>query len=137
MWDNLTALQPTTLKEIQTVLFLCKLSRQIRNLINPREFQEPQALIQCCNEIWEDQIAEEAAARLSGIQSVRYRNEQKKCRCQNQSGTEIRGPGTGSRLRYRMPECRCRRHRSRYRCPAMEGTHWTRSHQAQHSSSTV
>ncbi len=28
---------------------------------------------------------------LSGIQSVRYRNEQK-CRCRNKSGTEIRGP---------------------------------------------
>jgi hypothetical protein len=34
---------------------------------------------------------------LSGIQSVRYRNEQK-CRCRNQSGTEIRGPSS-------VPEC--------------------------------
>jgi hypothetical protein len=46
---------------------------------------------------------------LSGIQSVRYRNEQK-CRCRNQSGTEIRAPGpvtecSGTGLRYRMPEC--------------------------------
>ncbi len=61
MWDNLTALQPATVKEIQTVLFLCKLPRYIRNLINPRELQEPEALIQRCNEIWEDQSAEEAA----------------------------------------------------------------------------
>jgi hypothetical protein len=33
-----------------------------RNLINPRAFKEPEDLIQGCNEIWEDQTAEEAAA---------------------------------------------------------------------------
>ena len=33
MWDNLTALQPATVKEAQTVLFLRKLPRHIRNLI--------------------------------------------------------------------------------------------------------
>ena len=44
-------------------------------------------------------------ARLSGIRSVQYRNEQK-CRCQNQSGIVIRRPspepeccGTGLRCR--------------------------------------
>jgi hypothetical protein len=62
MWDSLTALQQVTVKEIQSVLFLCKLPRHIRNLINPREFQEPEALIQRCNERWEDQSIEEAAA---------------------------------------------------------------------------
>jgi hypothetical protein len=62
MWDNLTALQPATVKEAQTILFLCKLPRHIRNLINPRAFKEPEDLIQRCNEIWEDQTAEEAAA---------------------------------------------------------------------------
>jgi hypothetical protein len=35
MWDNLTALQPATVKEAQTVFFLRKLPRRIRNLINP------------------------------------------------------------------------------------------------------
>jgi hypothetical protein len=65
MWDNLTALQQATVKEIQSVLFLCKLPRHIRNLINLREFQEPEALIQRCNERWEDQSIEEAAAALT------------------------------------------------------------------------
>jgi hypothetical protein len=37
-----------------SVLFLCKLPHHIRNLINPRAFKEPEDLIQCCNEIWED-----------------------------------------------------------------------------------
>ncbi len=55
---------------------------------------------------------------LSGIQSVRYRNEQR-FRCQNKSCTGIRGPSpvpecSGTWLRYR-----CRRHRPRCRCPAM------------------
>ena len=53
MWDNLTALQPATVKEAQTVLFLRKLPRHIRNLINPWAFKEPEDFIQRCNEIWE------------------------------------------------------------------------------------
>ncbi len=49
--------------------------------------------------------------RLSSIQSVRYRNE-RKCRCQNQSGTRMREhsslpESSGTGLRYRMLECRC------------------------------
>jgi hypothetical protein len=60
MWDNLTALQPATVKEIQTVLFLRKLPRYIRDLINVQEFQEPESLIQRCNKIWEDPSDEEA-----------------------------------------------------------------------------
>jgi hypothetical protein len=54
------------------------------------------------------------SAGLSGSQSVRYRNE-KECRCQNHSGTGIRGTHpvpqcSGTGLRCRMPECRCRRY---------------------------
>jgi hypothetical protein len=51
VWDDLTTLQPATVKEVQTILFLRKLPRYIRDLINPREFQEPEAFIQQCNEI--------------------------------------------------------------------------------------
>ncbi len=57
MWDHLTALQSATVKEIQTVLFLLflrKLPCYIRDLINPRKFQEPEILIQWCKDIWED-----------------------------------------------------------------------------------
>jgi hypothetical protein len=38
-------------KEVQTVFFLRKLPRHIRNLINPLAFREPEDLIQRCNEI--------------------------------------------------------------------------------------
>ncbi len=57
---------------------------------------------------------------LSGIQSVRYRKEQK-FRCLNQSGikgTQSAVPEwSGTGLRYR---CRCRRHRPQFRSPAMQ-----------------
>jgi hypothetical protein len=61
LWDNLTALQPATVKEAQTILFLCKLPRHIRNLINPRTYKEPEHIIQRCNELWVAQTAEETA----------------------------------------------------------------------------
>jgi hypothetical protein len=67
MRDHLTALQPATVKEVQTVLFLRKLPRHIRNLINPRAFKEPEELIQRCNEIWEDQTVKEAAAAAAAM----------------------------------------------------------------------
>jgi hypothetical protein len=64
LWDNLTAPQLATVKEAQTVLFLRKLPRHIRNLINPRAFKEPEDLIQRCNELWVAHTAEEAAVSL-------------------------------------------------------------------------
>ena len=58
------------MKEIHTVLFLRKLPRYVRDLINPREFQEPEALIQQCNEIWEDRSDEEGAATSTSAASA-------------------------------------------------------------------
>jgi hypothetical protein len=62
LWDNLTALQQATVKDAQTVLFICKLPRHISNLINPRAFKTSEELIQRCNELWMAQTPEEAAA---------------------------------------------------------------------------
>jgi hypothetical protein len=62
LWDNLTSLQPATVKEAQTVLFIRKLPRHIRNRINPRAFKELEDLIQRCNKLWAAQTPEEAAA---------------------------------------------------------------------------
>jgi hypothetical protein len=50
----------------------------------------------------------------TGIQSVRYRSEQK-FRCRNQYPSPV-PECSGIGLKYRMPECR---HRPRCRCPAM------------------
>ena len=62
-------------------------------------------------------------AAMSGIWSFQYRNK-KKCWCQNQSSTAIRGLSLvpecyGTGLRSWMPECRCQRHCPLCRCPAM------------------
>jgi hypothetical protein len=62
MWDNLTALQPATLKDAQTVLFIRKLHRHISNLINPWAFKTLEELIQRCTELGAAQTPEEAAA---------------------------------------------------------------------------
>ncbi len=61
LWDNLTSLQPASVKDAQTLLFIRKLPRHISNLINPRAFKTSEELIQRCNELWSAQTPEEAA----------------------------------------------------------------------------
>ncbi len=61
LWDNLTALQPATLKEAQIALFLRKLPRHISGLINTRSFDTTE-MIQRCNALWMSQTPEEAAS---------------------------------------------------------------------------
>jgi hypothetical protein len=62
LWDNLTALQPATLKDAQVALFLRKLPRHISALINTRSFDTTQEMIQRCNALWASQTPEEAAS---------------------------------------------------------------------------
>ncbi len=62
LWDNLTALQPESIKDAQTPLFLRKLPRHISNLISPQAFKTTEELIQRCNELWMAQTPQEAAA---------------------------------------------------------------------------
>ena len=60
LWDNLTALQPESIKDAQTALFLRKLPRHISYVINPRAFNTTEEMIQRCNELWMSQTPEEA-----------------------------------------------------------------------------
>jgi hypothetical protein len=62
LWDNLTALQPATLKEAQIALFLHKLPRHISALINMRSFDTTEETIQRCNTLWMSKTPEEAAS---------------------------------------------------------------------------
>jgi hypothetical protein len=62
LWDNLTALQPAMMKDVQTALFLRKLPRHISNLINTRAFNTTEEMIQRCNALWMSQTPEEAAS---------------------------------------------------------------------------
>jgi hypothetical protein len=61
LWYNLTVLQPATMKDAQTALFLRKLPRHISNLINTRAFNTTE-MIQRCNELWMSQTPEKAAS---------------------------------------------------------------------------
>jgi hypothetical protein len=70
LWDQFNARQPATVKEIQTVLFLYKLPHYIRDLINPREFQDPETLTQWCNEIWENWCQDEGATAAAAAAAV-------------------------------------------------------------------
>jgi hypothetical protein len=62
LWDNLTALQPATIKDAQIALFLRKLPRHISTLINTRSFNTTEEMIQRCNVLWMSQTPEEAAS---------------------------------------------------------------------------
>ncbi len=62
LWVNLTALQPATIKEAQTALFLRKLPRHISALINTWSFDTTEEMIQRCNALWMSQTPEEAAS---------------------------------------------------------------------------
>jgi hypothetical protein len=62
LWDNLTALQPATMKDAQTALFLRKLLHHISNLINTRAFNTTEEMIQRCNTLWMSQTPEEATS---------------------------------------------------------------------------
>jgi hypothetical protein len=62
LWDNLTALQPATIKDAQIGLFLRKLPRHISTLINTRAFDTTEEMIQHCNPLWMSQTPEEAAS---------------------------------------------------------------------------
>jgi hypothetical protein len=62
LWDNLTALQPATMKDAQTALFIRKLPRHISSLINMRAFNTTEEMIQRCNALWMSQTPEEAAS---------------------------------------------------------------------------
>ncbi len=62
LWDNLTALQPATLKDAQIALFIRKLPRHISAMINTKSFDTTQEMLQRCNQLWASQTPEEAAS---------------------------------------------------------------------------
>ncbi len=74
LWDNLTALQPATLKEAQIALFLRKLPRHISALINTRSFDTTEEMIQRCNTLWMSQTPQEAASVAGPWQHSALRN---------------------------------------------------------------
>jgi hypothetical protein len=103
--DNLTALQPATVKDAQTVLFTGKLSRHIRNLINPRAFKTSEELIQRCNELWAAQTPEDAAAAAAATAAAAAPSPQSSFRGARGSPSPFRrkAPGGDKSGRRRSP----------------------------------
>ena len=62
LWDNLTALQPATLKDAQIALFIRKLPRHISAMINTKSFDTPLEMVRRCNQLWASQTPEEATS---------------------------------------------------------------------------
>jgi hypothetical protein len=80
LWDNLTALQPATIKEAQTALFLRKMPRHISALINTRSFDTTEEMIQRCNALWMSQTPEEAASAAAAAGSWQHSTLRNACR---------------------------------------------------------
>jgi hypothetical protein len=80
LWDNLTALQPATLKEAQVALFLRKLPRHISALINTRSFDTTEEMIQRCNALWTSQTPEESASAAAAAGPWQHSSLRNACR---------------------------------------------------------
>ncbi len=80
LWDNLTALQPATIKEAQTALFLRKMLRHISALINTRSFDTTEEMIQRCNALWMSETPEEAASAAAAAGSWQHSTLRNACR---------------------------------------------------------
>jgi hypothetical protein len=75
LWDNLTALQPATIKDAQIALFLRKLPRHISTLINTQAFDTTEEMIQRCNALWVSETpAEAVSAAAAPSQQSPFRN---------------------------------------------------------------
>jgi hypothetical protein len=60
--DQLNALKPASVDEVQKVLFLHKMPAYIRDKVNPRDFPDLPPLTEQCNKIWESRSQDVGAA---------------------------------------------------------------------------
>jgi hypothetical protein len=73
LWDQLNALKPDSLEEVQTVLFLRKLPAYIRDRVNPGGCEDLHALVQWCDYIWENR-SQDAVPRSHSPSRGSHRN---------------------------------------------------------------
>jgi hypothetical protein len=74
LWDQLNALKPDSVEEVQTVLFLRKLPAYIRDrVVIPRDDQDLSSFVQQCNYIWGNQ-SQDAPRSHSPSRDSRHRN---------------------------------------------------------------
>jgi hypothetical protein len=103
LWDNLTALQPATLKEVQIALFLRKLPRHISALINTRSFDTTEEMIQRCNALWMSQTPEEAAFAATAAAAGPWQHSTLRNACRSPSPYRRKTPGGDKSSHRRSP----------------------------------
>jgi hypothetical protein len=96
LWDNLTALQPVTIKDAQIALFLRKLLCHISTLINTRAFNTTEDMIQRCNALWMSQTPEEAASAAAAAAAAVAPSQQSPFRNARRSPSPYRRKTPGS-----------------------------------------
>jgi hypothetical protein len=74
LWDQLDALQPDSIEEVQKVLFLRKLPAYIRDRVNPGGFEDLHALVQWCDYIWANRSQDDVPRSHSPSRGSRHRH---------------------------------------------------------------
>ncbi len=73
LWDQLNALKPDSVEEVQKVLFLRKMPAYIRDRVNPGGCEDLHALVQWCDYIWENR-SQDAVPRSHSPSRGSHRN---------------------------------------------------------------
>jgi hypothetical protein len=95
LWDNLTALQPATIKDAQIALFVRKLPRHISTLINTRAFNTTEEMIHRCNALWMSQTPEEASSAAAAATAAAAPSQQSPFRNARRSPSPYRRKTSG------------------------------------------
>jgi hypothetical protein len=101
LWDNLTALQPATIKDAQIPLFLRKPPRHISTLINA--FETTEEMIQRCNALWMSQTPQEAASAAAAASAAPGQQSPFQNACRSPSLPPGRRPAATSRAAAARP----------------------------------
>jgi hypothetical protein len=67
LMNQLNTLQPSSIEEVQKILFLRKMPAYIHDMINLKDFQDLPALKDQCNEIWESRSQDLAAMAVAAV----------------------------------------------------------------------
>jgi hypothetical protein len=67
LMDQLNTLQPSSIVEVQKILFLRRMPAYIRDMINVKDFQDLPALTDQCDEIWESRSQDLAAIAAAAV----------------------------------------------------------------------
>ena len=103
LWDQLRALMPSTLEEIQLALFYRRLPAYIRDAVGTRKFTDQDELTELCNQVWEHHGGAAAAAAAAAAVSHRSASPARDRRAQSPNRSGRYGQQGGRPQRRRSP----------------------------------